>query len=565
MLFGTRRSLNERIVRLTKAFNADGYNVIKILNNFNRIGIMAEHKTATNYDTGKKKKAYYFEGSSYEMGYLLGILAESEISAMASDFTNNLISGFIADSIKEKRGIIQELLISILNRLSKDEFLRLPLEIKEEMQGICDGCKKRNPRSKVDMKHLFVLNAGIDVLCSVIYTGGFLLRGRPDLKPTDFNIPLMCNAFAIFGSATGNEYYFGRDFMFFTASVFQDTAAHIIYNPADSPGGKCLPFVSVTAPGMVGSISGMNTNGVGIGVDMSPAANCDPKNVGINSILLTRLCTQFAQNANHAVEIMKRAQRGVSWNYIVADGKNDKACIVEAGSSNTDPDFLAYVSDDFRELLPDNDFISTHKSAEYLDGLMVRWSDYEYPEKYLKFNNSLWQYYNKKKSVQKEIYADAFEGKGYINKTLVETRCPSTYYFAPQREALRNMIITTNHYIIPEMRLFAMYPWTSSVVGNKINDIQWRYDELNNQLLSTIQQERSIDYLAARKLIDYLAPYGKYPSYYAGNPTSGDGKEIRIEGCTSIFDLKKLSVESHYGYYCDEWVKISLPHYFDEQ
>lgn len=565
MIFSARRSLNERVIRLTRAFNADGYNVIKILNNFNRIGIMAEHKTATNYDTGKKKKIYYIEGSNYEMGYLLGILAEKEISAMASDFISNLISGFIADSVKKKRGIIQELLISILNKLSKDEFSRLPVEIKEEMQGICDGCKRSNPRTKVDMKHLFALNAGIDILCSVIYTGGLLLRSGLDLKPDNFNIPIMCNAFVVFGDITGSEHYFGRDFMFSTASVFQDTAAHIIYNPADYPEGKCLPFVSVTAPGMIGSISGMNINGVGVGVDMSPAANCDPKNVGINSILLTRLCVQFAQDANHAVEIIKGTQRGVSWNYIVADGKNDKACIVEAGSSNTDFNFLSYVPDDYRELLPDKDFISNHKSEEYQNGLMVRWSDYEYPNKYLKFNNNLWQYYNQKKSARKEIYVDAFDEKGYINRTPDEMNCPSTYYFAPQREALYNMVITTNHYIIPEMRLFAMYPWTSSVVGNKINDIQWRYDELNNQLLSTIRQEGSIDYPTARKLIDYLAPYGKYPAYYAGNSRSRDGREIRIEGCTSIFDLKKLSVESHYGYYCDEWIKTSLPHYFNKQ
>ena len=67
----------------------------------------------------------------------------------------------------------------------------------------------------------------------------------------------------------------------------------------------------------------------------------------------------------------------------------------------------------------------------------------------------------------------------------------------------------------------------------------------------------------ARKLIDFLAPYGRYPSYYADNPRSHDGKEIRIEGCTSLFDLKNMTVESHFGYYCDEWIKITLTNYFE--
>ena len=106
-----------------------------------------------------------------------------------------------------------------------------------------------------------------------------------------------------------------------------------------------------------------------------------------------------------------------------------------------------------------------------------------------------------------------------------------------------------------------MYPWTASVIGNKINDIQWRYDELNNQILTSLEKYGSIDFYTARKLIDFLAPYGKHPWYYVDNPKSRDGKEIRIEGCTSIFDLKNGIVDSHFGYYCDEWVRITLPNY----
>jgi len=562
MRFRGGRNLNSDIIRLTNAFDNDGYIVKKIVNSFNRVGIMAEHKTAVNYDTGMKKKAYYLEGTEYEMGYQLGLLAENEISAMTRDFANNVIPAFVGIGASDKRGFIEELLISVMSTLSKDEYSNLPREIRDEIQGICDGCKKSNPRTKVDIKHLFILNAGIDIICSMVYTGGFLLRNEHGLKPTDFNIPIMCNAFAVFGRAAGNGHYLGRDFMFPTANIFQDTAAHIIYNPINTRNRNSLPFVSITAPGMVGSISAMNMNGVGLGVDMSPAANCNTKRVGVNSILLTRMCAQFGHSINHAVEIMKGTPRGVSWNYIIADGKNDRACIVEAGSSNTDPGFLEHVPDDSKILLPDNDFLNTHKSTEFQNGLMVRWNDYEYPIEYLNYNNALWKNYNKKSPLSRMMYSDAFNKKGYINRAPKEKNCPSTFYFAPQRETESDIVITTNHYIIPEMRLYAMYPWTSSVVGEKINDIQWRYDELNYQILSTLEKKGSIDYPTARKLIDFLAPYGKYPSYYAGNPRSSDGREIRIEGCTSLFDLKNLTVESHYGYYCDDWVKTTLAYYF---
>jgi hypothetical protein len=143
----------------------------------------------------------------------------------------------------------------------------------------------------------------------------------------------------------------------------------------------------------------------------------------------------------------------------------------------------------------------------------------------------------------------------------VEKNCPSTYYFAPQREDHDDLIIVTNHFIIPEMQLYSMHPWTSRVLGMKINDIQWRYDALNNEIMQALDENGSVDHSLAKKLIDFLSPYGKYTSYYDKKPRSRDGKEIRIEGCTSVFDLKNLFVESHFGYYCDQWIKITLPNY----
>lgn len=550
------------VIDIEDAFNKDGYEVKRTVNRFNRTGIVAEHKTAFNYDTGKKKKAYYLEGSSYEMGYLLGLLAEDEISSMTNDFITNMVPEFIGVNDSHRGKLIENLIISVVYELSKETYLNLPDEVQDEIKGIYEGCKEKNPKTKVTKKRLFILNAGIDIVCSIVYTGIFFPKRVTGLKPSDFKVPILCNAFAIFGEAAGGGHYFGRDFMFPTANVFQDTAAHIIYNPDSKGKKKALPFVSLTAPGMVGSISAMNVNGVGVGVDMSPAANCNPSRVGTNSILLTRIAVEFGGSAGEAVNIMRNTQRGVAWNYIIADGTNDRACIVEAGDSNNNRDFLEFPPDSLRTLLPDMRFINARKSGEFQEGLMVRWNDYKYPVDYLEYNKGLFDYYNKKHSSEKSMYDDAFAEKGYINRDYREKNCPSTHYFAPQREESENIVITTNHFIIPEMRFYAMYPWTAFVVGDKINDIQWRYDELNNQILSALDEKGCIDYKTAKQLVDFLAPYMKHPQYYAENPKSKDGKQTRIEGCVSLFDLKNKTVESHYGYYCDEWVKITLPFYF---
>ena len=551
----------KRLMELMGAFRKDGFEIGKIVVKFGKTGIMAESRTAVNYDSKQKKKAYYLEGTCYEMGFLLGLLAENEISAMTGDFTNKVVFSFIGSKTLEKITILQEALVKILYELAKKEFPKLPEEIRDEIRGIFDGCKSYNPKTTVTMDRLIVLNLGIDILCSMVYSGDFPLFRLKDMEPDDFKIPVMCNAFSVFGKSAGNGHFLCRDFMFPSAGVFHNTACMIVYNPSRSENIRDFPFVSVTAPGMVGCISGMNTNGVGIGVDMSPASNCDPRSPGVNSLLLTRMCVQRGGSAEEMVDIIENTPRGVSWNYIISDGREDRACVVEAGKTGNVVDLIEIPLDKFEAFLPNAGFISTHSSTAYRKGVMVRWNDYKYPQAYLSYNEALWKQYNKIHSTKKEIYADAFAARGYINKSNSDKNCPSAFYFCPQREANEELVIATNHFIIPEMRFYVMHPWTSKIAGEKMDDIQWRYDELNNLVLSTLQQYGTIDYKTAKELISFLSPAGRNPGYYAANPKSMDGREIRIEGCVSVFDLKNGFVESHYGYYCDEWVKITLAHY----
>ncbi len=567
----------KRLIRLSKAFESDGFEVVRADTYNGRLGIAAESRTAFNYDTGRPKRAYYVEGTPYETGYLMGKMAEPEIARMM-DYTDRVVFSFIGSKVLEKMKLVQSILIKILHELSKKTWQQLPPEITEEIRGIYDGCRSRNPKTRVNMQRLIVLNIGIDILCSVIYSGKFFKRELEGIEPEDFEIPMMCNAFVACGESAGGNCWFGRDFTFPSAGVFQDTCAYILYSPVtpeDGSGGvkndpvdgilaerrhAPIPFLNISAPGMVGSIAAMNRNGVAVGVDMSPGANCDPGNIGINSLLMTRLCVQYGNSAEDAADLMAALPKGVSWLYIIADSTG-RSCIGEAGASWPEPDFTQYADEGFRPLLPDREFIASHASVPYRNGVMFRWNDYRYPQDYLAFNRQLWDHWNKKNKTGKVIIPDAFEKTGYISRA-GEQNCPSTFYFAPQREDSDDLLIATNHYIIPEMRCFAMHRWTRRVIGKRVDDIQWRYDELNRQIHDRLAVKGSIGFEDAKELISFLAPYGKFTDYYADNPRSSDGKEIRIEGCVSVFDLKNRVVESHYGYYCDNWVRISPARYF---
>jgi hypothetical protein len=565
------RVRDSHVQHLLKAFDQDGYSVDEshIFDFEDKVGILAEHKEATNYDTGERKRAYYVEGSPYQMGYLMGLMAEPEIERMTTTFIDHVVWELLTggkelrdgEAVEEHlaarlRGI-HEVLVALLYELSAGVFKDVPQEYISELKGILDGCLAANRDTRVDWSELWVINVGLDCLLSLVYTGDFLLKRIPDLKAQELRLPIMCNGFAVFGDAAGGRHYFGRDLMFPNGDVFQDVACLVIYNP-DSSCSSSLPIVSMTAPGFVGSVAAMNLHGVAAGVDMSPAANCDPKRPGLNSLLLVRRSVECGDNAETAVDVMVQAQRGVSWDYIIADGGADKACVVEAGYSTAHVPFLSYPPARLAGYLPDQGFLNANPSGPVRNGLMVRWADFDYPEIYVQtFNDGLWKKFNK------TLYPDAFTEMGYIDRTPREHNCPESYYFAPQRETLSELVLVTNQFISPEMRLCGMDPWTTRVAKGALDDLQWRYDELNHRILSQLAEGGTITYGVARSLIDFLAPYGDFPDYYAHNPTSKDGKELSICGSTSLFDLKGKTVESHFGYFCDKWIKLDLTRYFE--
>jgi hypothetical protein len=562
---------NQKMEHLIQAFDKDSFNVAEIVTFQGKVGILAKSRIATDYSTKLPKKAYYVEGSNYQMGYLLGLLAEDDITQMAINFADEIVLSAIHHETKEPRkNLIGEIIIDIVYELSIKMEKAIPVEYLEELEGILDGCKKANPKTEVDKKHLWVLNVGIDVLTSLIYTGDFLLKKIPDLKPHELKLPMMCNGFSVFGDAAGGNHFLGRDFMFSNANVFQDAACMIIYNPDSKEGSKRYPLVSMCAPGMMGCIAGLNSEGVGIGVDMATSGNCNPKQPGFNSLLLARHSIQYGDNVVAAKDSIVAAQRGVSWFYIIGDGKTDSSCVVESSANVDSIPFWEFPSNKFykKGLLPDKTYLHSHPSTIQEQGVMVRWHDFEYPEEYINtFNQGLWDDYNKEHPKEHiVINPDAFGEQGFIDSTYTDKNIPSSFYFAPQRETLNNLVFVTNHYIIPEMRLTAMYPWTAMIFKGHSNDVQWRYDELNKLLLNSLPVDT---WAKARQLIGFLAPYGPYPDdvypnpdYYKG-PLSKDGKKIQISGSNSVLDLKKKIMYSHYGYYCDEWVQISLENYID--
>jgi hypothetical protein len=570
----------DRVEKLIAAFGIDHFAVDNKKDVFlheGKIGIVATHKTAAIGTTGKKKQVFYVEGTPYDMGYLMGKMAEPSIERMCTEFNENIVFDFINLNIKDEalRKILGGILNDIIYLLSLHIYPDVPSEYKQELEGMLDGCKERQPSTKVSRSKLWILNVGIDAALSFLYTLQLPFKKKypVEIEAEHLRLPVMCNSFSVFGEDNQKTpfHYMGRDFMFPTAGVFQDTATMIIYKPDQG-----FPFVSMAAPGMVGSITGMNSQGVGVGVDMSPSGNCNPSRPGINSLLLNRHCIQLGENCKSAVDLMVESQRGVSWNYVLSDGKNDVACVVEAGETNEEIDFLSYPPEDLRKgILKPAETLLKNPSTPVRRGLMVRWNDYVYPSGYMSdFNEKLFANFKEdpkrygyfvQENFDYDYHPEDFGENGYLNKTWTDMHCPMGLYFAPQREHFDRLMLVTNHFLIPEMRLCAMSPVSNMISQWNWDDIQWRYDELHQQLLNALNgnfskyNQKFITYDEAKKIIDFLAPYNKFPEYY--NKDHHPLDQLPVHGCVSLLDLKKRTIESHYGYYGDPWLKISLMNY----
>jgi hypothetical protein len=608
-------SVRERAARITAAFRADGFTIEKFpdpdapgetrdfLLKGDRLGMLARHEWAHNTVTGAPKRACYVEGDGYTMGWLVGAMAEADVARMAGEFVENVAFAFFGSGPTAKEDtlrLLKDLVVRIIAGASERMLPDIPADLLAEIDGIVDGCRSANPATTVRRDRLLALNLGIDCLLAHIYTGTlFAERGVP---PGLLRTPLGCNAFSLSGDAAGGRHFFGRDFMFPTADVFQDTAWLIIQRPVDSAGGALRTFVGQGAPGLVGTMVGMNDAGVAIGVNMLPSRMCDPRRPGLNSLLLIRDCVQHCGSTESAVDRITEAPRGVTWLYPVADAAG-QAFVVEAGrrlGSREPFPYFDHIPAYYRRLLPGMPYIRRMR-ARYgtpapVKGLVVRSRDYPYPGQYLEdWNPGLWRGFNRNwLAILKDLLADIFGGMkglfssrvtalwrqwkdeirsfetgapwssdmfgetGFISPTWRDRNCPGPFYYAPQREQRPDVLIATNHCISPEMRMTSMSEWTSLLNSATQDEIQWRYDELNCQVHAALAKApRGIDAAAAWELVNFLRPDGKFPEFY--NPGGvKDWHRIQVHGSVTLCELTSRSFTSLFGYYGDEPVTIHL-------
>lgn len=232
------------------------------------------------------------EGSPAEMGFQHGRLLAKSIRQMIKE-------GYILKALYD-RGYTDEYILAQSARMEK----HFPPEYIEEMQGIVKGVRA----------------AGIDDVryedIRTAVTNAELSHHGPDAPPG-------CSNFAAWGKwTTDGRLLHGRNLDWNIDRGAQDGAAILVWRPK---GGR--PFMMVGWTGSIGSVSGMNADGITFG-EMTSSSS-DETFDGLPLMLMMRRVLEKARTLDEAVQIVRNSAPTTGWNFILGDGKIPDARALE--------------------------------------------------------------------------------------------------------------------------------------------------------------------------------------------------------------------------------------------
>jgi isopenicillin-N N-acyltransferase-like protein len=267
------------------------------------------YKAGNNY---LRKNQYgiwemYVEGKPFERGAAMGILGkellEYQEDVFISEIRKIIPSDFYIRFLKY--------LIAWFNRdMDKD----IPNEYLEEIYG--ESLSAPDKYDFVGPKYQRMLNyhAAHDI--------GHALQSR--------NFVVGCSSFSAWGSKTDDSSLIvARNFDFYVGDDFAKNKIILFCHPDSG-----INFMSVTWPGMIGAVSGMNAAGLAVtinaGTAEAPTKSATPISILVREIL------QYAHSIDEAVKIAASTKTFVSESIMVASAKDKKTIIIEKSPTRQD-------------------------------------------------------------------------------------------------------------------------------------------------------------------------------------------------------------------------------------
>ena len=245
-------------------------------------------------------------GNSYELGSKKGFLTQQLYQNQEKIFFGK-VSEMIPNPSKQNK------LLYFLKWYNRNILSAIPTDLKQELYAVSTfGSDEFN-----DIGTKFERN--------------LLLHSSHDIGHAMQDLMLVgCSSIALWDDFTEDgNLLIGRNFDFYVNDEFAQNKIVEFINPENG-----YKYASVTWPGMVGVVSGMNEKGLTVtlnaGKSSIPMRGKTPVSIVARSIL------QNAQTINEAVEIADKFDVFVSESFLIGSAKDNKAVVIEMSPKRMD-------------------------------------------------------------------------------------------------------------------------------------------------------------------------------------------------------------------------------------
>ncbi|WP_265429499.1 C45 family autoproteolytic acyltransferase/hydolase [Chryseobacterium sp. YIM B08800] len=259
-----------------------------------------------NYLTKNKQQLWelYIKGNPLQLGYNNGALIQNLMQKQEEIFFSK-VEGFVPSKFKQK------LLRGFLKWYNRKMYLNVREDYQAELYGL-----SRYSSDKYDF-------------IAPKYLRSLYLHGAHDIGHAMQDLMMVgCTSLAVWNENTEDgDLLIGRNFDFYVGDDFAKNKLIEFVEPENG-----IPYLSVSWPGMIGVVSGMNKEGITVTINAGKSKI--PWSAKTPISFVTREILQFAKNIDQAIAIAKKRKVFVSESILVGSANDKNAVIIEVSPDN---------------------------------------------------------------------------------------------------------------------------------------------------------------------------------------------------------------------------------------
>lgn len=387
-----------------------------------------------NYLTKNKQQLWelYIKGNPLQLGYNNGALTQSLMQKQEGIFFSK-VEGFVPSKFR------QRLLRGFLKWYNRKMYLNVREDYQAELYGLSQYSS--NQYDFIAPKYLRNL----------------YLHGAHDIGHAMQDLAMVgCTSLAVWNENTEDgDLLIGRNFDFYVGDDFAKNKLVEFVQPEEG-----IPYMSVSWPGMIGVVSGMNKEGITVTINAGKSKI--PLTAKTPISLVTREILQYAKNIEEAIAIAQKRKVFVSESILVGSAADKNAVIIEVSPKN----FGVYSVQNTSRVLCTNHFQSEAYKDDKRNQKQIEESHSEY--RYEKLQELL----QEEKKITPEKMASILRNRsglkdkniGYGNeKALNQLLAHHAVIFSPQK---RLVWVSSNPYQLGE---FVCYDLNEIFSGKQLS------------------------------------------------------------------------------------------------